>query len=152
MNKFKISYTDHFSAAHRLPFYDGKCANIHGHNWLVTVVLKATELSDNRNCFIVDFKWLKNTVKEVIKKYDHKFLIYYRDPYFDFFRKSPFLTSIESLWLVPSCENLAQNFAILITEKITAENLTTVKSKEVTVEKAPLQHATFLLNTNLSLK
>ncbi len=35
----RLQYRFHFDAAHQLPNYSGKCANLHGHRWEVEVVV-----------------------------------------------------------------------------------------------------------------
>lgn len=51
------------SAAHRLTLsYDSKCTNTHGHNWIITVHCRATEL--NADGMVTDFTHIKNTVMD----------------------------------------------------------------------------------------
>lgn len=59
----------HFSAGHHLRAYLGNCENPHGHNWKVTVTVRATQL-DHLGMGI-DFKKLKKTVNSVIDELDH---------------------------------------------------------------------------------
>jgi 6-pyruvoyltetrahydropterin/6-carboxytetrahydropterin synthase len=54
--------------AHHLPFYHGKCANIHGHTWKIIVSLSFEKL--NNVGFTVDFSNLKRDLKEMIP--DHR--------------------------------------------------------------------------------
>lgn len=60
-------YTKHkFDAAHFLPGHEGKCANLHGHTWLVEVwITKQT-----KDAMIIDF----SIVKDIITQFDHKFV------------------------------------------------------------------------------
>ena len=53
------------SSAHYLRDYKGKCANLHGHNWLVIVRLKSSKL--DRIGMVLDFK----RIKEEVDKLDH---------------------------------------------------------------------------------
>ena len=58
------------AGAHRLNLnYESKCANLHGHNWIVTVWCKSKTLDDNG--MVIDFTHIK---REVQDKLDHKFL------------------------------------------------------------------------------
>ena len=58
------------AGAHRLNLnYDSKCANLHGHNWIVTVWCKSQTL--DANGMVMDFTHIK---REVQDKLDHKFL------------------------------------------------------------------------------
>ena len=58
------------AGAHRLNLnYESKCANLHGHNWIVTVWCKSQTL--DANGMVIDFTHIK---REVQDKLDHKFL------------------------------------------------------------------------------
>jgi len=67
---YEIKKTLEISAAHKLALdYDSKCTELHGHNWLVTVYLRARELSAAG--MIMDFTEIKT---RVLGKLDHKVL------------------------------------------------------------------------------
>lgn len=58
------------AGAHQLKLpYESKCANLHGHNWIVTVYCKSRELTDYG--MVIDFKHIKYMVQD---KLDHKYL------------------------------------------------------------------------------
>lgn len=58
---YYVSKRMEISACHRLELsYESKCANIHGHNWIITVYCAAKEL--NKDGMVVDFKHIKNAV------------------------------------------------------------------------------------------
>ncbi len=57
---YELEISRHFSGAHRLVGYPGGCANLHGHNWLVTVCLEAEKLNEIGIAY--DFKDLKREV------------------------------------------------------------------------------------------
>lgn len=53
------------AACHRLELsYESKCANLHGHNWIITVYCKAREL--NADGMVIDFKHIKNQVSNYL--------------------------------------------------------------------------------------
>ena len=58
-----------FSAAHKLPEYDGDCHNLHGHTWQVVFEIEGPVQENGR---IYDFKLLKPMLDSVLP--DHKFL------------------------------------------------------------------------------
>lgn len=58
-----------FSAAHQLPKYDGRCANLHGHTWKVEIEIQATGL--DKQDFVVDFTIVK---KAIDTPFDHRYL------------------------------------------------------------------------------
>ena len=66
---YELSVNAHFSAAHRLAGYAGPCANPHGHNWEVEIFVRGVKL--NAIGILVDFREVKNAVREVMKDLDH---------------------------------------------------------------------------------
>jgi len=67
---YEIKKTFEISAAHKLALnYPSKCAELHGHNWIITVHLRADEL--NENGMIMDFTEIKAKISD---KLDHKII------------------------------------------------------------------------------
>ncbi len=66
---YEIFVKTHFSSAHYLRNYPGKCEFLHGHNWDVTVTVRAAELNDID--VGIDFRELKEKVGEIMKELDH---------------------------------------------------------------------------------
>jgi len=67
---YEIKKTFEISAAHFLQLdYESKCSALHGHNWIVTVYLRAKEL--NANGMIMDFTEIK---QKLTTQLDHKIL------------------------------------------------------------------------------
>ena len=56
-----ISVRHNFETAHRLPFLEGKCQNIHGHSWWVEWTIEA---SMDHNGLTVDFGIIKKSLRE----------------------------------------------------------------------------------------
>lgn len=113
-----------FEAAHQLPDYPGKCARLHGHNWVVEAVVKGREL--DKLGMLVDFKTVKKALNNVLDRYDHRFLN----------ELVPFNTGVN-----PTAENLAR---IIFTElednvAFTAE----VQLAAVTVFESPKSSVTY---------
>ncbi len=67
---YKVFIKTHFSSAHYLRNYPGNCEYLHGHNWEVTVSVKAKEL--NEIDVAIDFRDLKKIVAEIMDELDHK--------------------------------------------------------------------------------
>lgn len=66
---FEVYVKTHFSAAHSLEGYPGDCARVHGHNWIIEVFVKCKELDGIG--IGIDFRDIKQAVKEVIEGLDH---------------------------------------------------------------------------------
>ncbi|SFT37495.1 6-pyruvoyltetrahydropterin/6-carboxytetrahydropterin synthase [Selenomonas sp. GACV-9] len=61
-----------FEAAHMVNGYPGKCARLHGHNWVVEAVVKGRELDELG--MLVDFKIIKKALNEALERFDHRYL------------------------------------------------------------------------------
>lgn len=66
---FEVEISRSISAAHQLRGYDGNCRNLHGHNYKVTVSVKAEKL--DKIGISLDFKLLKAQLDEILSSYDH---------------------------------------------------------------------------------
>lgn len=66
-----------FDSAHFLKGYEGKCSNIHGHRWTVEVTVASEEVEEEGQIrgMIVDFKTLKQDLKELADELDHSLVI-----------------------------------------------------------------------------
>ncbi len=69
---YDLHVSQHFSAAHRLNGYKGKCSAVHGHNWIVEMTVSGRELNDIG--MLVDFSELKELLKTTLQKLDHRYL------------------------------------------------------------------------------
>lgn len=68
----KIAKQFHWEAAHRLPWHEGDCKNLHGHSYRMTVELEGEP--DERG-MLMDFKILKRILMPLIDQWDHATLI-----------------------------------------------------------------------------
>lgn len=69
---YLVKIEEAFEAAHNLRGYDGKCANLHGHNWIIEVEVAGEKL--NELGILVDFKDVKRELKKLLDEYDHRYL------------------------------------------------------------------------------
>ena len=67
---FEVMIERHFSSAHQLRGYKGKCENLHGHNYKIEIYARGSEL-DNIG-LLVDFGELKEAADEVVAYLDHR--------------------------------------------------------------------------------
>ncbi len=95
----KIKLIRSFSAAHRLPHYNGPCEALHGHTWKAVFVLEGPVQKDGMVC---DFKVIKRLLDELLP--DHVFL--------------------NDLLENPTAENLARYLFDKVSAALAAKNLT----------------------------
>ena len=75
MNKIRITKQFDFETGHALYGYDGKCKNVHGHSYKLSVTVIGTPIEDTQDVkygMVIDFKDLKVIVQEeIVDKFDH---------------------------------------------------------------------------------
>lgn len=97
---FKVQKTMEISGSHQLSLdYDSACKNLHGHNWFVTVYIRANNV--NKAGMIMDFVEIK---KRVHDRFDHKHI----NDVVDF---------------NPTAENMARYIAACINEDRTVDDI-----------------------------
>jgi 6-pyruvoyltetrahydropterin/6-carboxytetrahydropterin synthase len=69
---FELRVEHSFPAGHALRGYNGKCANIHGHNYRVQVAVVGERL--NEIGLLMDFGELKKALRAICEELDHQFL------------------------------------------------------------------------------
>lgn len=77
---YSVTKVIHFSYGHRLLNYQGKCANLHGHNGRVEIEVSADKL--DQLGMVVDFYDIRKKLGEWIDKtLDHRMILSEEDPY-----------------------------------------------------------------------
>ncbi len=109
---YYLTVENHFSSAHQLRGYKGKCENLHGHNFKVKLTVRGRTL--NEIGLLIDFHELKDALKKVMSYIDHKNL-----------NDLPEFSKIN-----PSSENLAKFISDSITDQF---HNTNIEVYEVTV-------------------
>ncbi|MCF8319875.1 MAG: 6-carboxytetrahydropterin synthase [Flavobacterium sp.] len=75
MSNIRITKQFNFETGHALYGYDGKCKNVHGHSYKLSVTVIGKPITDNSNVkfgMVIDFTDLKKIVKEeVVDQFDH---------------------------------------------------------------------------------
>lgn len=119
---YHVTIETHFSAAHLLRNYHGRCENLHGHNWKIEVTVSSDKLDEAG--MAMDFTILKQKTKDVLRQLDHRNLN----------EIEPF-TEIN-----PSSENIAYFLFNLLTEKLKDYPVTLTR---VTVWESPNSKASY---------
>lgn len=91
--KYTITKRFEFSSAHQLMYHDGKCAKMHGHNFVLEVSVSSNRLYDTtpeyppyhpksqrlvtdhpKKNMVMDFGDLKDIVKPLVESLDHEII------------------------------------------------------------------------------
>lgn len=75
MSNIRITKQFNFETGHALYGYDGKCKNVHGHSYKLSVTVIGKPITNNSNVkfgMVIDFTDLKKIVKEeIVDQFDH---------------------------------------------------------------------------------
>ena len=118
-----------WEAAHRIPWYAGKCRHLHGHSYKMIVEFEG---EPDENGIVIDFKEMKKIIGPYIDQVDHSTIIAEKDTelkdVFDAKRWHYFLLPYDS-----TAENLCRYFSNLIIEQhlplLKENNITAVAIK-----------------------
>ncbi len=123
MSKIRITKQFSFETGHALYGYDGKCRNVHGHSYKLSVTVIGKPITDPTNVkygMVIDFGDLKRIVKsEIVDKFDHATVFNKNTPHIELARE---LKNREhNVILVeyqPTSENMVIDFAKKINSRL----------------------------------
>ena len=69
---YELKIVSQVAAAHQLREFQGKCEQLHGHNWKIEVYVTGDTLGEDG--LLIDFGLIKKDTKKVLEELDHKFL------------------------------------------------------------------------------
>ena len=122
---FHLTIEDHFSSAHQLRGYKGKCENLHGHNWKVILTVKGEKL--NSIGILIDFHDMKAVLKEALADLDHVNI-----------NEHPSFTAQN-----PSSENLARYIFEKVGALLSGRGFADIMMDEVTVYESETSRCTY---------
>ena len=123
MSKIRITKQFSFETGHALYGYDGKCKNVHGHSYKLSVTVIGTPISDSSNVkygMVIDFSDLKKIVKEeIVDQFDHATVFNKNTPHVELAEELK--TRGHHVILVdyqPTSENMVVDFAKKIQDRL----------------------------------
>lgn len=94
-----------FSAGHRVYGHEGKCKNLHGHNYRIHFTCVADELDEIGR--VIDFSEMKDILCEWLEEnWDHRFLVWENDPIADHLKNID--ESVVKVSFNPTAENMGK--------------------------------------------
>ncbi|QDT05600.1 6-carboxy-5,6,7,8-tetrahydropterin synthase [Rubripirellula lacrimiformis] len=110
-----------FCAGHRLVGHEGKCQNLHGHNYVVEVYVTGQEQDAVGR--ILDFKKLKQSINGWLdKNWDHTFILWDKDENGLAAIRSSQPHRIYELDCNPTAENMAIHFLEVVCPEVLADS------------------------------
>ena len=123
MSNIRITKQFSFETGHALYGYDGKCKNVHGHSYKLSVTVIGTPILDNTNVkfgMVIDFTDLKKIVKEeIVDNFDHATVFNKNTPHVEL--ANELSTRGHHVILVdyqPTSENMVIDFAKKIQDRL----------------------------------
>ncbi len=123
MNKIRITKEFTFETGHALYGYDGKCRNVHGHSYHLSVTIIGTPITDVSEVklgMVMDFGDLKKIVKEeVVDPFDHATVVNKNTPHVELAQERE--TRGHKIILAnyqPTSENMVIDFAERIQSRL----------------------------------
>ncbi len=123
MSNIRITKQFSFETGHALYGYDGKCKNVHGHSYKLSVTVIGKPISDNTNVkfgMVIDFTDLKKIVKEeIVDAFDHATVFNKNTPHIELARELE--TRGHHIILVnyqPTSENMVIDFSQKIKNRL----------------------------------
>ncbi len=123
MNQIRITKQFNFETGHALYGYDGKCKNVHGHSYKLSVTVIGSPILDTTNVkfgMVIDFTDLKKIVKEeIVDNFDHATVFNQNTPHVELARELS--TRGHHVILVdyqPTSENMVVDFAQKIKSRL----------------------------------
>lgn len=123
MATIRITKQFSFETGHALYGYDGKCKNVHGHSYKLSVTVIGTPIEDATNVkhgMVIDFGDLKKIVKEeIVDQFDHATVFNQNTPHIEL--ANELKSRDHHVILVdyqPTSENMVVDFAERITSRL----------------------------------
>lgn len=142
----KVTKEFNFCCSHMLSDYDGKCSNLHGHNYKMEVTLEGELLKEgNERSMVMDFGTLKSMVNDMIEPWDHALIIDTTDPKqnkLSKFMKDEKLTErIYYIGFRSTAENMVNIFLQCLKTDIQDRSIKNIKSITIKLWETPTSFA-----------
>ena len=149
MSNIRITKQFNFETGHALYGYDGKCRNVHGHSYKLSVTVIGTPISDTSNVkfgMVIDFKDLKDIVEsEIVDKFDHATVFNKNTPHIELARELEIRGhNVILVDYQPTSEMMIIDFA----EKIKARLPKTIELHSLKLRETGTSHAEWFASDN----
>jgi 6-pyruvoyltetrahydropterin/6-carboxytetrahydropterin synthase len=150
MSNIRITKEFSFETGHALYGYDGKCKNVHGHSYKLSVTVIGVPISDRNNVkygMVIDFSDLKKIVKEeIVDHFDHATVFNQTTPHIEL--ANELIDRGHHVILVdyqPTSENMVIDFA----QKIKSRLPKTIELHSLKLQETDTSFAQWFASDNL---
>ena len=121
MSKIRITKQFSFETGHALFGYDGKCRNVHGHSYKLSVTVIGSPIEEKgavKLVMVIDFSYLKKIVKEeVVDVFDHATVFNKNTPHIELAKE---LTNRGHAVILADYQPTSENMVLDFADKIKA--------------------------------
>ena len=149
MSNIRITKKFSFETGHALFGYDGKCRNVHGHSYKLSVTVIGNPISDASHVkfgMVIDFTDLKKIVKEeIVDVFDHATVFNKNTPHVELAEE---LSSRGHNVLLVNYQPTSEMMVIDFAEKIMVRLPTTVKLHSLKLQETDSSYAEWFASEN----
>jgi 6-pyruvoyltetrahydropterin/6-carboxytetrahydropterin synthase len=149
MSNIRITKQFTFETGHALYGYDGKCRNVHGHSYKLSVTVIGNPISDSSHVkfgMVIDFSDLKKIVKEeIVDVFDHATVFNKNTPHVELAKE---LSNRGHNVLLVNYQPTSEMMVIDFAEKIIARIPNTIKLHSLKLQETETSYAEWFASEN----
>ena len=149
MSNIRITKKFSFETGHALYGYDGKCRNVHGHSYKLSVTVIGNPISDTSHVkfgMVIDFSDLKKIVKEeIVDVFDHATVFNKNTPHVELAEE---LSNRGHNVLLVNYQPTSEMMVIDFAEKIIARIPLTIKLHSLKLQETESSYAEWFASEN----
>ncbi|NNE75925.1 MAG: 6-carboxytetrahydropterin synthase [Pricia sp.] len=149
MSTIRITKQFNFETGHALYGYDGKCRNVHGHSYKLSVTVIGTPITDTSHVklgMVIDFGDLKKIVKEeIVDQFDHATIFNRNTPHLELAKE---LTARGHNVILADYQPTSENMVIDFSSKIKARLPKNIKLHSLKLQETETSFAEWFASDN----
>ena len=149
MSNIRITKKFSFETGHALYGYDGKCRNVHGHSYKLSVTVIGNPISDSSHVkfgMVIDFGDLKKIVKEeIVDVFDHATVFNKNTPHVELAKE---LSDRGHNVLLANYQPTSEMMVIDFAEKIKARLPSSIKLHSLKLQETDTSYAQWFASEN----
>jgi 6-pyruvoyltetrahydropterin/6-carboxytetrahydropterin synthase len=149
MSNIRITKQFNFETGHALYGYDGKCRNVHGHSYKLSVTVIGQPITDTTHVklgMVIDFTDLKKIVKEeIVDKFDHATVFNKNTPHVELAKE---LTDRGHNVILADYQPTSENMVIAFSKKIAARLPENIKLHSLKLQETETSFAEWFASDN----
>lgn len=127
----KVAKVFRWEGAHRLPWHEGGCENLHGHSYRMEVIVEGPT---DTHGMVIDFKDIKALLQPLVKAWDHAVLVSASDA-----KLLEAIKLLQSKHFVLPFDSTSENLCLFVLDYLGTQGYATLKNLGITTLTVRLQ-------------